>query len=127
MNWDNGQWDSGTWDQPSDYFSPQPKSNNRTKMRRQTYYPSRIGDQVNWLDNYAVKLPIHGAALGVIAGDITASVNDAKYGNYVLGTWLSAVRNFSPAPPMPWTTCSPAQAPWRWCCPPSPHPPCPQV
>jgi hypothetical protein len=97
MNWDNGQWDSGTWDQPSDYFSPQPKSNNRTKMRRQTYYPSRIGDQVNWLDNYAVKLPIHGAALGVIAGDITASVNDAKYANYVLGTWLSAVRNFSPS------------------------------
>jgi hypothetical protein len=66
-------------------------------MRRQTYYPSRIGDQVNWLDNYAVKLPIHGAALGVIAGDITASVNDAKYANYVLGTWLSAVRNFSPS------------------------------
>jgi hypothetical protein len=97
MNWDNGQWDSGTWDQPSDYFSPQTKSNNRTKMRRQTYYPSRIGDQVNWLDNYAVKLPIHGAALGVIAGDITASVNDAKYANYVLGTWLSAVRNFSPS------------------------------
>lgn len=97
MNWDQSTCDSGTWDQPSDYFSPQPKSNNRTKMRRQTYYPSRIGDQVNWLDNYAVKLPIHGAALGVIAGDITASVNDAKYANYVLGTWLSAVRNFSPS------------------------------
>ena len=59
-------------------------------MKRQDYYPSRIGDQVNWLDNYAVKLPIHGPTLGVIAGDITASVNDAKWGNYVLGTWLSA-------------------------------------
>jgi len=97
MNWDTGTWDSGTWDQPSDYFSPQPKLNNRTKMKRTNYYPSRIGDQVNWLDNYAVKLPIHGPTLGVIAGDITASVNDAKYANYVLGTWLSAVRNFSPS------------------------------
>ena len=97
LNWDQSNWDSGTWDQPSDNSSPQPKSNKHTKMRRQTYYPSRIGDQVNWLDNYAAKLPIHGATLGVIAGDITDSVNDAKYANYVLGTWLSAVRNFSPS------------------------------
>ena len=95
MNWDQSTWDSGFWDQPSDYFSPQPKP--RSKMKRQDYYPSRIGDQVNWLDNYAAKLPIHGAVLGVIAADITASVNDAKYANYVLGTWLTAVRAFSPS------------------------------
>ncbi len=44
-----------------------------------------------------MKLPLHGPTLGVIAGDITASVNDAKWGNYVPGTWLSAVRNFSPS------------------------------
>jgi hypothetical protein len=49
------------------------------------------------LSNYAVKLPIHGAALGVIAADITTSVNDGKYSNYVLSSWLSAVRNFSPS------------------------------
>ncbi len=97
MNWDTGTWDSGFWDQatPSDYFQSKPKPH--TPMKRQTYYPSRIGDQVNWLDNYAVKLPLYGATLSVVAGDITASVNDAKYGNYVLGTWLSAVRNFSPS------------------------------
>jgi hypothetical protein len=95
MNWDQSNWDSGTWDQPSDYFSPPPKP--RSKMKRQDYYPSRIGDQVNWLDNYAAKLPIHGAVLGVIAADITASVNDAKYANYVLGTWLASVRAFSPS------------------------------
>jgi hypothetical protein len=97
MNWDQGTWDSGFWDQPSDYFNPPKPSNNRTKMKRTNYYPSRIGDQVNWLDNYSVKLPIHGPTLGVAAGDVTASVNDAKYGNYVLGTWLSAVRAFSPS------------------------------
>lgn len=97
MNWDTGTWDSGFWDQatPSDYFQPKPKT--QQKMKRQNYYPGRIGDQVNWLDNYAVKLPLHGAVLGVAAADVTASVNDAKWGNYVLGTWLSAVRSFSPS------------------------------
>jgi len=97
MNWDSGTWDSGFWDQPtpSDYFQPQPKP--KAKMKRQDYFPSRIGDQVNWLDNFAAKLPAYGPTLGVIAGDVTAAVNDAKYANYVLGTWLSAVRNFSPS------------------------------
>jgi hypothetical protein len=97
MNWDTGTWDSGQWDQPtpSEYFQSKPKP--QKKMKRTNYYPSRIGDQVNWLDNYAVKLPLHGPTLGVIAGDVTDSVNDAKYANYVLGTWLSAVRNFSPS------------------------------
>jgi hypothetical protein len=65
MNWDQGTWDSGFYDQqtPSEYFQPKPKQH--TKMKRTNYYPSRIGDQVNWLDNYAVKLPIHGPTLGV--------------------------------------------------------------
>ena len=121
MNWDQSTWDSGFWDQPSDYFNPPKPQNNRTKMKRQVYYPSRIGDQVSWPDNYSVKLPIHGPTLG-----ITAGVNDAKYANYALGTWLSAARNFSPSTlPMRWMMCSPAAAPW--CCPPSPRLPCPPV
>lgn len=97
MNWDAGTWDSGQWDasSPSGYFQTQPKL--KSTMKRQDYYPSRIGDQVNWLDNYSEKLPIHGPTLNVDAADITASVNDAKYANYVLGSWLSAVRNFSPS------------------------------
>lgn len=97
MNWDTGTWDSGFWDQPtpSDYFLSKPKTHHR--MKRQNYFPSRIGDQVTWLANYALKLPIHGPTLGVAAGDVTASVNDAKWGGYVLGTWLSAVRAFSPS------------------------------
>jgi hypothetical protein len=102
MNWDSGTWDSGFWDEPppapaSDYFNPRRRTNPHTTMKRQDYYPSRIGDQVNWLDNFSVKLPIHGPTLGVEPADVTASVNDAKFGNYVLGTWLSAVRNFSPS------------------------------
>jgi len=63
MNWDSGAWDSGFWDQPtpSDYFQPQPKP--KAKMKRTNYYPTRIGDQVNWLDNFAAKLPLHGPTL----------------------------------------------------------------
>lgn len=96
-DWDTGTWDSGLWDQPtlSDYFKPKPKK--PTDMKRQDYYPSRIGDQVNWLDNFAVKLPIHGATLGASTGEVTAAVNDAKWCNYVLGTWLTAVRAFAPS------------------------------
>ena len=84
MTWDAGTWDSGFWDQatPSDYFQLHPKP--KSHMKRQDYYPSRIGDQVNWLDNYSVKLPLYGATLGVAPADVAASVNDAKWSNYVL-------------------------------------------
>lgn len=98
MNWDTGTWDTGTWDAagptpPLNYFLLKPKPKNT--MIRQRYYPSRIGDQVNWLDNYATKLPVYGTTLGLDPAVVTASVNDAKWGNYVLGTWLSAERQFS--------------------------------
>lgn len=99
MNWDEGTWDSGFWDEPTppaaDYFRRKPKTQN--KMKRQTYYPSRIGDQANWLDNFATKLPGYGATLGVAPADITAAVNDARWGHYVLGSWLTAVRAFAPS------------------------------
>ena len=99
MTWDSGTWDSGLWDEPappaSDYFQPQNKP--KSKMKRQTYYPSRIGDQVIWLDNYASKLPTYGPTLGVASADVTASVKDAKWCSYVLNLWLGAVRAFSPS------------------------------
>lgn len=99
MTWDSGNWDSSFWDASpaSSYFLSKPKSKTPKNMRRQVYYPSRIGDQVNWLDNFSVKLPIYATTLGVSAPDLAAAVNDAKWGNYLLGTWLSAVRAFSPS------------------------------
>ena len=54
MNWDQSNWDSGLWDQPSDYFSPQPKP--KSKMKRQTYYPSRIGDRLHHRDGRVTDL-----------------------------------------------------------------------
>ena len=100
MPWDTGAWDLGAWDQPADpvgdYFKrkSKPKHNN---MKRQDFYPSRIGDQVIWLGRYAAKLIIYGASCGLSAGEIAASVNDALWCQHVLGSWLSGVRSFSPS------------------------------
>jgi hypothetical protein len=59
MNWETGTWDSGFWDAPaSDYFLASTKSKKQNKMKRQNFYPSRIGDQVNWLDNFGQNFPL---------------------------------------------------------------------
>jgi hypothetical protein len=102
MNWDEGTWDSGFWDAPTPPVPPispfgSTKAKNRTKMKRQDYYPSRIGDQVNWLANLAVKLPLYGPTLDVLAAVVLSIVNDAKWSHYVLSEWLSSVRAFTPA------------------------------
>lgn len=99
MTWDTSFWDQGTWDEtPTPPIPSNPtKPKKRNTMKRQDYYPSRIGDQVNWLDNYATKAPMHGPTCGLTAGEVTATVADAKWANYVLGTWLPAVRSFSPS------------------------------
>jgi hypothetical protein len=101
MNWDEGNWDSGFWDAPpptgSDYFHPQRNPKTSKPMKRQDYYPSRIGDQSNWLVNYAIKIVIYGPTLGVAAADVTATVNDAKWCHYVLSDWLTSVRAFAPS------------------------------
>ena len=92
MPWDSGTWDGGTWDEPaSTYFQPKPKTK-QTHMRRQIYYPSRIADQSLWLANFSAKLPTYGTTCGLIAAEVTAAVNDAKWSHYVLDSWLSAVR-----------------------------------
>ena len=97
MTWDQGTWDSGFWDEPaSDYFQTKPKTPH-SKMKRQNFYPSRIANQVTWLDNYRQKITTYGPICGVIAADVTATVNDARFCEHVLGSWLSAVRAFAPS------------------------------
>lgn len=102
MNWDTpgGAWDSGAWDSPPSpptlpYFQIKPQPH-RT-MKRQNYFPSRIADQVNWLENFGNKITIHGASVGLDAPTVAAARNDALWGHYVLGTWLTAVRAFAPS------------------------------
>ena len=66
-------------------------------MKRQNYFPGRIGEQPTWLLNYANALSIHAPNLSISATDTGASMDDARWCAYVLGIWLAAVRGFSPA------------------------------
>ena len=102
MNWDTGHWDEGFWDSPppdSTYFHPRqtPKQTKAKTMSKQHFYPSRIADQANWHANFSAKLPTYGTPLGVDAGDVTSAVNDSKFAHYVLGDWLTNVRDFAPS------------------------------
>ena len=100
MTWDVGTWDRGHWDAAEppagEYFSLRKKPN-KHPMKRSAYYPNRIAAQASWMANYSIKLPIHGPTLGLSAGEVSAAVNDARWANYLLGDWVSAVRAFTPA------------------------------
>lgn len=100
-NWDspNTFWDqpSATWDADPPPSPPNQQQTKLKKMKRQNYFPSRIGDQVNWLKNYADKLPTYAGTLGLDTGDVTDGVADARRAEYALGDWLTDLRDFSPA------------------------------
>ncbi len=98
------------WGDPSFYLEPgdpgftpyetlsEPKPTKTKKMKRQAYYPSRIANQVLWLENFAAKLAGYQAILtSITAAQITAGLADAKWLIYVLSTWQPAVRAFAPS------------------------------
>lgn len=64
-------------------------------MKHNTYYPSRMTDQIAWLLNFAGKLPGKATTLGLAPATVTALVADALWLAYVLQNWLDAVRSFS--------------------------------
>lgn len=65
------------------------------KMKRNSYYPVRIGDQIVWLANFINKLPDHATALGLTAPQVTGGVADGGWLLYVLQSWLPAVRTWA--------------------------------
>ncbi len=65
-------------------------TNNR--MKRQEYYPARVEAQPEWLENFAEKLLIHAATLGVTNTRRDAAVLDALWLKYVIGSWAPAAR-----------------------------------
>jgi hypothetical protein len=80
--------------------STTPETQKKTKikhMRKQKYYPSRIGDQIVWLENFRTKLPLYVATLGLVAAKADAAVASARYTIYVLSQWLAGARAFNPA------------------------------
>ena len=91
------------WGDPSYYLEPgdpgfvpysnapvtsKPKSR---KVKRQEYFPGRIGDQIVWLRNIKTKLPNHATALGLVAGDVTNILLDVDTSIYGLDTYRGAL------------------------------------
>lgn len=65
-------------------------------MKTQRYYPNRISDQVPWLTNFATKLPNYETPLGLPPAHVDACVASCNCLVFVLGPWLTAVRDFGP-------------------------------
>ncbi len=63
-------------------------------MKRQDYFPSRLGDQPEWLENFATKIPGYAPALGLVAGTVTAGVADARWCAFVIGIWRTQAQEF---------------------------------
>jgi hypothetical protein len=66
-------------------------------MKRQNYYPSRIGDQITWHENFRTKLPGYVAILGLLPAKADAVVASSRFIIYVLSQWLTGARALGPA------------------------------
>jgi hypothetical protein len=89
------RYDSG-WRYPTEaeILAAQTQTTRRLPMKRQRYFPYRIGDQIVWLTNFYTKLPGYEETLGLGSATVTACVASCKFLVYVLQLWLSAVRTF---------------------------------
>jgi hypothetical protein len=60
-------------------------------MKRQDYYPVRIGDQIVWLRNLETKLPTHAQVLGLDSSELTDVLVDAATAIYALDNYRGAL------------------------------------
>ena len=61
-------------------------------MKRNSFWPTRQGDQIVWLGNFYTKLPTHSLALDLNTDQLKAGLADAGWLLFILETWLPAVR-----------------------------------
>jgi hypothetical protein len=103
LKWDdpNLRWASPAYLlEPGDpgYVPPMSVNTNKTKhkkMKRNTYYPIRRGDQILWMGNFSNKLPGYATLLGLTAAQATAAGADCGWIIYILQTWLPALRTWA--------------------------------
>lgn len=95
----NSRWGNPSYQlEPGDpgYVSDSPQNKQppkrSKKMKRNSWYPSRGNDQIACLENFRIKLPDHGEAVGLTPAQIAAGVADCRWLIYVLQSWLVAVR-----------------------------------
>ncbi|MBL9131234.1 MAG: hypothetical protein JNG86_08550 [Verrucomicrobiaceae bacterium] len=63
-------------------------------MKRQEYFPNRLGEQPEWLTNFADKITGYTAALGLDPDEVAARVADARWCAYVIGAWRTNAQEF---------------------------------
>jgi hypothetical protein len=96
-------------------------------MALQAYFPNTEADRIVWLGTYRAKIATHGAAVGLVAQEITDIQADIAYYLWLLQTWNPAVQQYAQAatayknqigtgegsPPLPAITAAANQPPVR--------------
>ncbi len=88
--------DPGFVPYPNQIPTPIPKPNPRKNhtMKHEFYFPTNTAERVLWLENYRSKLSGHAPTLGLTPAECAASIADARWVIYVLGSWLPATRDY---------------------------------
>jgi hypothetical protein len=86
-----------TWPTEAEILAAKTQPTRRLPMTRQKWYPSRITDQIPWLENFRTKLPGYETPLGLPPAHVDACVASCRFVIYILSQWLAAVRTFGPA------------------------------
>jgi len=89
-------YDSNVFDDRPDSVSNPPIKPRRT-MKRQDYFPLRIGDQIIWLRNFKLKLPLYVVPLALVPADVTAILLDADNAIYGLEDFRGALETATSA------------------------------
>ncbi len=95
MPWDQASWDSTSWD--TEIVTPTSNTQKKRHMTRQAFYPTRIADQILWLENLRNKFAGHAPTLGISVAKCDDAIADARWLIYTLGSWLPAVRDWQKA------------------------------
>ena len=66
-------------------------------MKRQAYYPIPIAQQIVWLQNFIIKLPLYTATLALVSTEVTARLLDAANALYALQNYRGALGPFADA------------------------------
>jgi len=83
------------------YVPPAPSAtetttkNKRKHMKRNTYFPLRVGDQLIWIGNFRDRVSALATTLGLTPAQVTAILADCNWLLYVLQTWLPEVRTWA--------------------------------
>ncbi|MBL9113479.1 MAG: hypothetical protein JNJ83_00615 [Verrucomicrobiaceae bacterium] len=102
------RWDSPnlTWSgilEPGDPgYIPPPNANQKRQtkqkqMKHNSYYPSPAPQQIVWLTNYSNKIGGYTAVLGLEALKVAATIADARWLVYIMGSWQPAAKAWAKA------------------------------